>query len=169
MSLIKISKSHYMETTLLELIFGWIFFSQILGNVRKQAQLRHLILILYIPTFLAWAHWYHTFNKANYSELVDLLMTPSWTSKTVPSLLGDAFIYWCPRSILQNPILAAYVKTHENVSLVPRGFYPLKRFLLPSLCQKNKNLWEQDWWICLFSSKNFGQKCFCSLDPVPSK
>ena len=137
-SLIKTSKSHYKETTLLELIFGWIFFSQILGNVRKQAQLRHLILILCIPTFLARAHWYHTFNKANYWELVVLLMTPSRTLKTVPSLLRDAFIYRCPRSILQNPIPATYVKTHENVSLVPRGFCLLKRFLLLSFARKIK-------------------------------
>ena len=50
-SWIKISKNHYMEKTLFKLVFGWTFFLLIHGNVRNQAQLKQLILILYIPNF----------------------------------------------------------------------------------------------------------------------
>ena len=50
-------------------------------------------------------------------------MTSARTSKAIPFLLRHAFIYQCPRHILQNLIFAAYVKTHENVNLFPKTFW----------------------------------------------
>ena len=63
-------------------------------------------------------------------------MTYARTSKTLPSLLRDAFIYRYTKNILQNLIFAAYVKTYENVSLVPRGFFPDTFPAAPPIPQK---------------------------------
>ena len=71
----------------------------------------------------------HIFNKAKYSELAIVLMRSAWMSRTVASLLRHAFIYRCPRNIPRNLVLAAYFRTHENVTLVPRSFYLFDTFL----------------------------------------
>ena len=107
----------------------------------------------------------HTFNKAKYSELVIVLMTSAWMSKTVTSLPRHAFTYGCPRNIPRNLVFAAYLKTPENVSLVPRGFCLFDTFVTPALIlEKLKPLGTILMKIFLFSGKTFGQKCVHSLD-----